>query len=711
MNIKLLLLGLAFLFGNASLQARPSTVEGDQRATLRVLCYNTYYVFSNGTEVEAATAWISEQAPDVVALQELTNIEDARLAELAAGWGHGHSALLKTSGFSVGLTSRYPIEVVDRLLDGLHHGSLHARVRGIDVFVVHLSPFEWKVREREAALLLAKIKPLLDQGEEVLVLGDFNALSAKDKRLLDAQPELMEKARNSEVEHDHVRNLRDGEFDYGVMQRFFDAGLQDVVLPQFEGVGQKAGESRWTFTTGIWTEEKSSAPEGGNRIDFVLADATLARTVASAEIPRGGVLNRTSDHYPVIVDFDRSAAASSVRVDSSSLKQKVMCGYQGWFACEGDGAGLGWVHWGRRRADAPGPGNITVDLWPDVSEYGADELFETQFSGADGKAARVFSSYRPGTVRRHFRWMRDYGIDGAFVQRFANGIGRGKLGEHKDRVLANARVAASEAGRVYAVMYDLSGLASGGVDVVLKDWLELQEQRKIIADASYLHHGGKPLVAVWGIGFNDGRKYTLEECTRLVQGLKQAGCAVMLGVPTGWRTGTRDAVGDAALQELVAMADVISPWSVGRYRTPKAAHVHGSEVWKLDVKWCSAHGADLLPVVFPGFSWANLKGAELGAIPRLGGKFLWAQMVAAKRAGCEMIYVAMFDEVDEGTAIFKCTDSPPTSGPEPFLTNEGLPSDHYLRLTGLGGKLLRGEMELKDEMPQPIGKTEGSVGR
>src|SRR3954464_650030 len=32
-------------------------------------------------------------------------------------------------------------------------------------------------------------------------------------------------------------------------------------------------------------------------------------------------------------------------VDTSTLTGKVMCGYQGWFNCDGDGAGRGWAHW------------------------------------------------------------------------------------------------------------------------------------------------------------------------------------------------------------------------------------------------------------------------------------------------------------------------------------------------------------------------------
>jgi hypothetical protein len=37
-----------------------------------------------------------------------------------------------------------------------------------------------------------------------------------------------------------------------------------------------------------------------------------------------------------------------------------------------------------------------------------------------------------------------------------------------------------------------------------------------------------------------------------------------------------------------------------------------------------------------------------------------------------------------------------------FATYEGLPSDHYLRLTGLAGPVLRGELAAADEPPLPI---------
>ena len=70
------------------------------------------------------------------------------------------------------------------------------------------------------------------------------------------------------------------------------------------------------------------------------------------------------------------------------------------------------------------------------------------------------------------------------------------------------------------------------------------------------------------------------------------------------------------------------------------------------------------------------------------------QFVEATNLGIETAFIAMFDEVDEGTAIFKVTDTPPTQAH--FATLEGLSSDFYLKLVGLGTRLLRG-----DEAPPP----------
>lgn len=386
-------------------------------------------------------------------------------------------------------------------------------------------------------------------------------------------------------------------------------------------------------------------------------------------------------------------ARAARKVDTTSLTGKVMVGYQGWFNCPSDGANLGWKHWARNRKAPFGPGNVTVDLWPDVSELDADERYPTGFRHADGSAAEVFSSANRKTVLRHFRWMQEYGIDGAFLQRFAVGLAGPASLSNNNTVLSHVREGAKQSGRAFAVMYDLSGLQTGQVKRVRDDWQRLRLEWKVTSDSTYLHHHGEPLVAIWGIGFSDDRRYSLSECHKLVKQLKSDGCSVMLGVPSFWREGTRDATSDPLLHKILKDADIVSPWTIGRYRTPDEARRHASQIWQPDRQWCEREKLDFLPVVFPGFSWHNLTGGRLNQIPRRKGDFFWSQISAAKQIGCEMIYVAMFDEVDEATAIFKCTNEPPVGDGAEFLTLEGLPSDHYLKLTGRAGKLLRGEQE------------------
>ena len=176
----------------------------------------------------------------------------------------------------------------------------------------------------------------------------------------------------------------------------------------------------------------------------------------------------------------------------------------------------------------------------------------------------------------------------------------------------------------------------------------------------------------------------------------------MLGVPTFWRTLERDCVAEPTVHTLIAKADVVSPWMVGRYGKAEEAKRHAETVWTADIAWCRERKLDYMPVVFPGFSWHNMHdgraSSPLGQIPRRGGEFLWAQYVAAKKAGATMVYQAMFDEVDEGTAIFKCTNDPPV-GESTFLRYEGLPSDHYLRLVGQAARMIRGAAPLAEQMP------------
>ena len=396
-----------------------------------------------------------------------------------------------------------------------------------------------------------------------------------------------------------------------------------------------------------------------------------------------------------------------------TYKGLVMAGYQGWFRAEGDETGSGWGHFGRDgKFDNE---HNTIDFWPDVSDY--EKTYKTSFKYADGKPAEVFSSVDKSTTELHFKWMNEYGVDGVFMQRFF-GVTRGHKNTDKteDEILRNAIEAAKKNGRAIGVMYDLSGLKAEGEDCssVIEDWKMLVDELKVTNqgnDQTYIFHNSKPLVTIWGVGFPD-RPYDIRKIglNRLIDFLKNdpvyGGCSVMLGVPTYFRDLDKDCIHDPYLHELIKSVDIVLPWMVQRFTPYLHKPIdHQRDHIIADIKWCKEHGVDYVPIAYPGFSWRNLslgkpelsKYTAYGAIPRLGGRFYWDQFATMINAGAEMIYVAMFDEIDEGTAIMKVKDSPPNSEKVHFVDNDGMSSDHYLWLTGMGAKMLRKELPLSFE--------------
>lgn len=387
-------------------------------------------------------------------------------------------------------------------------------------------------------------------------------------------------------------------------------------------------------------------------------------------------------------------------LEYTSYSNLVMAGYQGWFAAEGDDSNRGWYHYQNGSCGGFKPGCSGVDFWPDMSEY--TKSYTSPFSFANGDNAPLYSSYDEESVDLHFKWMKEYGIDGVFMQRFiaevkpSNAAGK----RHFNKVLENALKSAKKYNRAISVMYDLSGASPEDVAYIEKDWEELQQLFSLfdnVKNPTYLRHNKKPLVVLWGVGFNDGRRYNTAHVSELVDKIKgsRKRVSVMLGVPYYWRSLQNDTENNPKLHELIKKSDIIMPWAVGRYNSNNYSTVAGAQLAS-DIQWCAANQVDYVPLAFPGFSWGNLKNNddEFNAIPRLKGEFLWKQIAGAKMSGAKSLYVAMFDEIDEGTAIFKCAkeNELPLHGNKRFVgIEEDLDSDYYLWLTGEAGKWFRNE--------------------
>lgn len=394
-------------------------------------------------------------------------------------------------------------------------------------------------------------------------------------------------------------------------------------------------------------------------------------------------------------------------VDPSSIIGKVVCGYQGWFTAAGDGAPINtWTHWAPGNAPKPGVApnpnpNLTFEAYPDISLYSGASLFQTNLGNhGDGTAARLFSSYKDEVTDKHFQMMQQHGIDGVAFQRFIwEVLIDPNFKANRDTMAMKVRRAAEKYNRTFYLVYDLSGLGNvpgtdqQRFDAIKADWTNnMLGKLSYTSSPMYTKQDGKPVVQIWGIGYNHiiGSVSIQKE---LLDWFKAQGCYVIAGVPTGWRTNS--GASNASWTTAYRAANMISPWSVGAYSNQTSIDAFKTNFLVPDLANCNANGQQYQPVIFPGFAWSNWNGGTKNQISRNKGEFMWRQATNLQSIGIKTAEIAMFDEYDEGTAIAPMADGYdmiPTN--QYFLTTSAdetyLSSDFYIRLTSKVSKMLKG---------------------
>jgi hypothetical protein len=428
---------------------------------------------------------------------------------------------------------------------------------------------------------------------------------------------------------------------------------------------------------------------------------------------------------PLLILFSAfSMQTSAQTVDATSLNNKVMAGYQGWFRVPSDPLGNGkWSHTfnsprpvaGQNGQNQPqtkppvsptDPTLLAFDTWPDMSEYSASEKYVVPgYTYPNGKPAELYSALDYKTVLRHFQWMKEYGIDGIWLSEFCGHFKGGSQASDttfRYQVMLNVKNAAAATGRTWAFMWDMSSFNQRNTKeevytIIIDQWKKMVDNG-ITSDPHYLHHKGKPVLLIWG--FFPNRPASQPSYTRPVVDFIQAPGkytgAVVGGVETKWR-----AEGTPEFLDMLATMTAIQPWSVGRVKIdPKTGYkIENMDTWAGDIEWCKERNILFSPVFNSGTQVAGPppvppKGPT---VARRTGNFLWEQFVEASKFKLNCVFVAMFDEINEGTQIFKVENHPPVQAP--FLTYDGATSDYYLRLTGTGAKMLKEQKAISFPIP------------
>jgi hypothetical protein len=367
---------------------------------------------------------------------------------------------------------------------------------------------------------------------------------------------------------------------------------------------------------------------------------------------------------------------------------KVTVGYQGWFACAGDGSPFnGWWH------QSPSAAGQGIKCWPDVREY--TKTYATQYANlGDGQPARLFSDFDQSTVDVQFMWMHQYGIDCAALQRFNPTGGEGPV---RDSVTRRVRNAAEKYGVKFFIMYDVTGWSAAQTQIKT-DWTN--KMSAYTASPMYAKQNGKFVVDIWGFGFNDAsHPVTSAAAIDIITWFKGQGCYVIGGVPRDWRNSTADL-------PMYHNLDMISPWMIGSIGNVSSANSTYTNNWVPDQAHCNANNMDYQPCVIPGDNSIH---------QRSHGDLMWCMFYNAVRLGCQGIYISMYDEYNEGNQIAKTAEDlsmVPVGSTFLGLNEDGTAcsSDYYLRLTGDGGKMLKGQIALTATRPTPPVGANGVIG-
>lgn len=250
----------------------------------------TWNVNSLRVRLPQVLAWLSENQPDILALQE-TKLPDAdfpleaikEAGYLASYSGqrtyNGVATLSKTPGKDIVMNMPGFDDPQRRLL-----AAKYGAVWVVNVYVpngARVSSEKYRYKLDWLAALREYLSTLVHEQAKVIVLGDFNIAPA-DRDVHD--PEAWQgQVLVSEPEREALRDL-------------MDLGLEDG----FRLFEQESGAfSWWDYRAGAFRRNN------GLRIDLILVSRALVTSCSACVIdkkPRA--LPRPSDHAPVIAEFD-----------------------------------------------------------------------------------------------------------------------------------------------------------------------------------------------------------------------------------------------------------------------------------------------------------------------------------------------------------------------------------------------------------------------
>ncbi|WP_433119060.1 endonuclease/exonuclease/phosphatase family protein [Micromonospora sp. CA-246542] len=237
---------------------------------------------------------VDQQAPDVLALQELRGFDRAGLmATVADRVGMTPHLARSCFGQPVAVLVRPPYRVLAAgpLRRPFHHAAARVVVSTpagpLTVVGTHLYPYSGGRRRMEVDWLVAALRRA--PGPMTLLAGDLNSLdpTVDHTARLDGLPALYKRR--------HLRR-RGGAVDTRAVAQLLAADLVDL-WPSANGDAPEAA--------GLTVPTRFGGAEfAGMRLDYLLGSRAVAERVRDCRVIRDATTDTASDHYPLLVTID-----------------------------------------------------------------------------------------------------------------------------------------------------------------------------------------------------------------------------------------------------------------------------------------------------------------------------------------------------------------------------------------------------------------------
>ncbi|MEU5784046.1 endonuclease/exonuclease/phosphatase family protein [Micromonospora lupini] len=246
--------------------------------------------------LEQVVQVVNQQAPDVLALQELRGFDsDGLMADVAGRVGMTPHLARSCFGQPVAVLVRPPYRVLaaGALRRPFHHAAARVVVSTsagpLTVFAAHLYPYSGGRRRMEVDWLVAAMRRA--PGPLTLLAGDLNSLdpTVDHTERLAGMPALYRRR--------HLRRGGRG-VDTRAIARLLAADLVDLWPSSNVGAPEAEGLSVPTRFGG--------AEFAGMRLDYLFGTRAVAERVRGCRVIRGGAADTASDHYPLLTTLDLS---------------------------------------------------------------------------------------------------------------------------------------------------------------------------------------------------------------------------------------------------------------------------------------------------------------------------------------------------------------------------------------------------------------------